>query len=181
MGTAERRWSRNGHRPGAGWRNPARRTCLINYREKTVSSNRCSAAAANAGQYRVLAKPARDAAGQLSRAVQRDLPVRESVDEERIAHPHPGEGAQVGLDSHIDCYSRIGEAHVDVALVNDDPSYADWEWLVAHDQDDSRVTITVDLSPTTFWRKYLFVRIRRPAPRKKIRDSLRALATADLS
>ena len=58
------------------------------------------------------------------------------------------------------------------------PSYADWDWRVEPDQDGSRVTVSVDLNPTTFWRKHLLVRIRRPALRKEIRDSLRALDTA---
>ena len=55
------------------------------------------------------------------------------------------------------------------------PSYADWEWHVESDQNGSRVTVTVDLNPTTFWRKHLLVRIRRPALKKEISDSLQAL------
>jgi uncharacterized protein YndB with AHSA1/START domain len=61
------------------------------------------------------------------------------------------------------------------------PSYADWEWHVEPDQDGSKVTVTVELNQTTFWRKYLLVRIRRPALRKEIGNSLNALGAAALS
>src|ERR1700729_2723343 len=37
------------------------------------------------------------------------------------------------------------------------PSYADWEWHVEPAQEGSRVTVSVELHPTTFWRKYLLV------------------------
>ena len=55
------------------------------------------------------------------------------------------------------------------------PSYADWEWHVDPDGDGSVVTVTVDLNPVTFWRKHLFVRIRRPALHKEMQASLDAL------
>jgi hypothetical protein len=58
------------------------------------------------------------------------------------------------------------------------PSYADWEWIVRPDGSGSTVTVAVDLHPTTFWRKHLLVRIRRPALRKEMRASLDALASA---
>jgi hypothetical protein len=58
------------------------------------------------------------------------------------------------------------------------PSYADWEWHVVADQGGSMVTVSVELTPITFWRKHLLVRIRRPALRKEIHDSLRGLAAA---
>jgi uncharacterized protein YndB with AHSA1/START domain len=58
------------------------------------------------------------------------------------------------------------------------PSYADWEWHIEPDQDGSKVTVSVDLNPVTFWRKYLLVRIRRPALRKEMQDSLEALGAA---
>jgi len=56
------------------------------------------------------------------------------------------------------------------------PSYADWEWYVEADGDGSRVTVTVDLNPMTFWRKHLLIRIRRRALRKEMQTSLDALA-----
>ena len=40
------------------------------------------------------------------------------------------------------------------------------------------VTVTVDINPITFWRKHLFVRIRRPALRREMHDSLAALGAA---
>ena len=61
------------------------------------------------------------------------------------------------------------------------PSYADWEWHVEPDQDGSKVTVTVEPNQTTSWRKYLLVRIRRPALLKEIGNSLNALGAAALS
>jgi Polyketide cyclase / dehydrase and lipid transport len=58
------------------------------------------------------------------------------------------------------------------------PSYADWEWHVVPDGDGSRVTVTVDLNPLTFWRKHLLIRVRRPALRKEMQNSLAALGSA---
>jgi hypothetical protein len=58
------------------------------------------------------------------------------------------------------------------------PSYADWEWHVEPDGDGSRVTVTVDLNPVTFWRKHLLIRVRRPALRKEMHESLVALGSA---
>ena len=55
------------------------------------------------------------------------------------------------------------------------PSYAEWEWHVEPDADGSRVTVTVDLYPITFWRKHLLAKVRRPALRREIRGSLQAL------
>ena len=58
------------------------------------------------------------------------------------------------------------------------PSYADWAWQVDPDGGGSIVSVTVDLEPKTFWRKHLLVRLRRPALRHEMRDSLEALRTA---
>jgi uncharacterized protein YndB with AHSA1/START domain len=58
------------------------------------------------------------------------------------------------------------------------PSYADWSWRVEPDRDGSMVSVSVDLEPVTFWRKYLLVKIRRPALRSEMHNSLRALRTA---
>jgi hypothetical protein len=55
------------------------------------------------------------------------------------------------------------------------PSYADWEWRVESDPMGCCVTVTVDLHPVTFWRKHLLAKIRRPALRREIRESLDAL------
>ena len=61
---------------------------------------------------------------------------------------------------------------------DDNASYADWEWRVEPEEGGSMVTVTVDINPITFWRKHLFVRIRRPALRKEMQDSLAALGAA---
>lgn len=58
------------------------------------------------------------------------------------------------------------------------PSYADWDWQVEPDDGGSRVTVGVELNPTTFWRKHLLVHLRRPALRKEITESLSALGEA---
>jgi uncharacterized protein YndB with AHSA1/START domain len=58
------------------------------------------------------------------------------------------------------------------------PSYADWSWTVQPEGTGANVTVTVDLHPRTFWRKYLLVHLRRPALRKEMRASLLALSTA---
>lgn len=58
------------------------------------------------------------------------------------------------------------------------PSYADWEWQVEQDGTGSRVMVTVDLNPVTFWRRRLLIRVRRPALRKEMQASLAALGDA---
>jgi hypothetical protein len=60
-------------------------------------------------------------------------------------------------------------------------SYADWEWHVESDPEGSRVTVKVELHPTTFWRKHLLVKVRRPALTKEMQDSLNALSRAACS
>jgi uncharacterized protein YndB with AHSA1/START domain len=61
---------------------------------------------------------------------------------------------------------------------NGNPSYADWDWQIEPDNDGSRVTVGVDLNPTTFWRKHFLVHLRRPALRKEIAESLESLRAA---
>ncbi|HEY7438510.1 MAG TPA: SRPBCC family protein [Acidimicrobiia bacterium] len=56
------------------------------------------------------------------------------------------------------------------------PSYADWEWRVTPLPTGSEVSVTVDIHPQTFWRKYLLVQIRRPVLRKEMQTSVEALA-----
>ncbi len=58
------------------------------------------------------------------------------------------------------------------------PSYADWDWLVEADGDGSNVVVSVVLEPMTFWRKHLFVKIRRPALRREMSSSLDALGAS---
>jgi len=59
------------------------------------------------------------------------------------------------------------------------PSFADWEWLVDPDgEGGSKVTVTVELHPTTFLRKHVLIRLRRPALRKEMGASLQALSAA---
>jgi hypothetical protein len=55
-------------------------------------------------------------------------------------------------------------------------SYADWEWKVQPDGGGAQVAVAVELHPLTFWRRYLFVHVRRPALRKEMRASLTALS-----
>lgn len=59
------------------------------------------------------------------------------------------------------------------------PSYALWSWTVATDPGGSRVTVTWELHPETFWRRVLLGRIRaRQLARSEVPTSLTALATA---
>lgn len=58
------------------------------------------------------------------------------------------------------------------------PSYADWAWRVEPHRTGAKITVTVDLNPMTFWRKHLLVRIRRPALRKEMSESLAAVGAA---
>lgn len=55
------------------------------------------------------------------------------------------------------------------------PSYTDWEWRIEPDGDGSKVTVTAEVSPQTFWRKTLLSRMRRPGLRRELPDSLQAL------
>jgi hypothetical protein len=61
------------------------------------------------------------------------------------------------------------------------PSYADWEWHVEPSSIGSRVTVSVALAPLTFWRRTLFVHIRRPSLRREMGRSLAALEVAVLT
>lgn len=58
------------------------------------------------------------------------------------------------------------------------PSFADWVWHIEPDGAGSRVTVTVDVNPLTFWRRHLFVKIRRMGLRKEMWASLTALQSA---
>jgi len=70
-----------------------------------------------------------------------------------------------------------GTLHFAYRSQSDDgnPSYADWAWRIESEDDGARATVTVNLVPITFWRRYLFVRIRRPGLRKEMSESLAAL------
>jgi hypothetical protein len=58
------------------------------------------------------------------------------------------------------------------------PSFASWEWKVTTGGRGCVVTVRVALHPQTFWRRLLFVHIRRRQLRREMRDSLAALETA---
>lgn len=58
-------------------------------------------------------------------------------------------------------------------------SYTQWTWTVAEAPAGSRVTVTWDLHPATFWRRVLLARIRaRQLARTEVPASLRALGAA---
>lgn len=58
-------------------------------------------------------------------------------------------------------------------------SYAIWAWVVEAEPSGSRVTVTWDLHPMTFWRRLLLARIRaRQLGRTEVPSSLAALAAA---
>lgn len=56
------------------------------------------------------------------------------------------------------------------------PSYGDWTWTITGEDGGSRVTVTWDLHPQTFWRRTLLARIRNRQLDGEVRASLRALA-----
>lgn len=57
------------------------------------------------------------------------------------------------------------------------PSYVTWQWSVTpDDQGRSVVTVTGDLNPKSFWRRALFVHIRRHQLGQELTNSLNALA-----
>ena len=59
------------------------------------------------------------------------------------------------------------------------PSYARWAWEVAEDPAGSRVSVSWELHPVTFWRRVLLGRIRaRQLGRTEVPASLAALAAA---
>ena len=62
------------------------------------------------------------------------------------------------------------------------PSYARWTWEVTDGGGGSRVSVTWELHPATFWRRVLLARIRaRQLARTEIPASLAALASAVLA
>ena len=58
------------------------------------------------------------------------------------------------------------------------PSYGDWCWQVVGEPDGSRVTVTWDLRPQTFWRRVLLAPVRNRQLKREVRASLRALERA---
>ena len=57
------------------------------------------------------------------------------------------------------------------------PSWARWRWAVDDDPAGSRVTVTWELHPATFWRRMLLVRVRSfQLTRREVPESLRTLA-----
>jgi hypothetical protein len=55
------------------------------------------------------------------------------------------------------------------------PSYGDWSWTIADAGDGSRVTVTWELWPKSFWRRTLLARVRNRQLRREVRSSVRAL------
>jgi uncharacterized protein YndB with AHSA1/START domain len=57
------------------------------------------------------------------------------------------------------------------------PSYAIWRWVVEPaGEGGSRVTVSWDLNPATFWRRVLLARIRARQLRREVPASIDALA-----
>ena len=58
------------------------------------------------------------------------------------------------------------------------PSHAEWEWLMEPAGNGTDVTVSWRLYPKTFWRKFLFSRIRHRQLKEEVRGSLRAAERA---
>ena len=55
------------------------------------------------------------------------------------------------------------------------PSFAVWTWTVTAEGDGAVVTVTWDVHPETFWRRFLLARIRRRQLVREVSASLHAL------
>ena len=58
------------------------------------------------------------------------------------------------------------------------PSYAIWEWLMKPAGDETDVTVSWQLHPKTFVRRFLLARIRHRQLKEEVRGSLRAAERA---
>jgi hypothetical protein len=57
------------------------------------------------------------------------------------------------------------------------PSYAIWRWVVEDASDGgSKVTVSWDLNPATFWRRLLLARVRARQLRREVPASIDSLA-----
>ena len=56
-------------------------------------------------------------------------------------------------------------------------SFANWRWEVLETPAGSRVSVSMDAHPQTFWRRNLFSKIRPSSLEKAMNESLRALRT----
>lgn len=78
--------------------------------------------------------------------------------------------------SEVRAYDRAGGVFAYRSQTDDgNPSFADWEWRIAPDGGASRVTVSADVNPQTFWRKHLLAKIRRRSLRKEMPASLEGL------
>lgn len=58
------------------------------------------------------------------------------------------------------------------------PSYAKWEWALTPVDGHTDVTVSWQIHPKTFWRKFLLSRIRHRQLKEEVRGSLRAAERA---
>ena len=58
------------------------------------------------------------------------------------------------------------------------PSYTRWRWTVEANGGQSRVTVSWDLHPQTFWRRALLVRVRSRQLQREVPASIDSLARA---
>ncbi len=72
----------------------------------------------------------------------------------------------------------VGERRFVHRSATDDgnPSYATWTWKVSPTDAGSRVDVTWELHPLTFWRRLLMARIRHRMLQKEVSTSLNRLA-----
>ena len=108
-----------------------------------------------------------------------DQPVELAVDAEWVVEFH-ALGQTWRSRSTVEQLDVAGRRFAYRSATDDgNPSYARWTWEVADDPAGSRVTVTWELHPVTFWRRILLARIRaRQLRRTELPTSLAALAAA---
>jgi uncharacterized protein YndB with AHSA1/START domain len=82
--------------------------------------------------------------------------------------------------SRVEEYDTVRRVFAYRSATDDgNPSYAIWRWIVEEaPEGGSRVTVSWDLNPATFWRRVLLARIRARQLRAEVPASIDALAHA---
>lgn len=82
----------------------------------------------------MLTKPGGDTPRDDTWSVKRDAPVDEGVSKAGITHPNFGQGAEVGLDDHVNRATRVSETEIDVVRVDNKPEITVLGWQSREDE-----------------------------------------------